>query len=98
MAALTVKWSDIALQRIYEIADFIAKDAPQAAAKWIETLFEQEKNLRQLPFIGRMVPEVKKENVREILIGNYRLIYKIVEKEIWILTVKNQREKILDEL
>ena len=98
MAVLTVKWSDIALQRIYEIADFIAKDAPQASSKWIETLFEQEKNLRQLPFIGRMVPEVKKENVREILIGNYRLIYKIVEKEIWILTVKNQREKILDEL
>lgn len=89
---LNVKWSDITLQRIYEIADYIAKEAPQAAIKWTEELFEQEKIIRELPFAGRMVPEVRNENVRELLVGNYRLIYKVFKKDIYILTVKSQRQ------
>lgn len=61
MAVPNVKWTDIALQRIHEAADHIAKDAPHAAIKWTEELFRQEAVIPKHPFVGRMVPEIRDE-------------------------------------
>jgi plasmid stabilization system protein ParE len=41
--------------------------------------------------LGREVPELLGSNYREIIFGNYRIIYK-VENEIKILTLRNSRQ------
>lgn len=94
MALLRVKWSEIALQRIYGIADFIAGDSRPAAARWIASVFEEEKLIAENPYIGRMVPEFHREEYREVIVKNYRIIYKVIGKEIFVLTVIGSRELI----
>ncbi len=88
-----VKWSDISKLRIIEIADFIALDAPDAADKWIEKILSKEDILKDNPKIGRIVPEIKDTSIRELIVGEYRLIYEISEKEIIVLTLINCKEQ-----
>jgi len=83
-----VVWSPLAVDRTSEIAEYIALDKPPAAEKWVELVFDSVKRLEQFPNSGRIIPEINLESFREIIIGNYRIIYRIEEKQISILTVR----------
>jgi len=89
---LKIRWSEKAAERISEIADYIALDAPHAANKWISIILSKEKLILDNPKIGRVVPEIGNESIREILVGQYRLIYEIKQNELTVHTVMNSRE------
>ncbi len=87
-----VKWTKRALMDIDNIADYIAKDSFHYAQIQVKRFFDKVEILKKYPSIGRIVPEKKQENIREIILGNYRVIYKIVSKEqIDILTVHHSK-------
>lgn len=90
---IRVEWTNQAIDRIGQIADFIALDSPQAAIGWTEALFAKEEFLQLNPRVGRIVPEYNSEEIREIILGNYRLVYRIQEEVISVLTVKSCRQK-----
>jgi plasmid stabilization system protein ParE len=92
---LNVIWSPLAIDRAVEQAHFIAQDKPGAAAKWLEGLFAATESLAELPRLGRKVPELKKEDHRELSYGNYRIIYRIDASQISVLTVRHSR-RLLD--
>jgi toxin ParE1/3/4 len=75
-----------------DIADYIAQDKPGAALNWVETVLGQVENLSSFPNSGRVVPELDNEQYKELIIGNYRVIYKITEKQIQILTIRNFKQ------
>ena len=85
-------WSPLAIDRISEIADYIARDNIDASVKWIEDIFNKIERLRKFPESGRVVPEIDKNNIREIIYGNYRIVYQIRDKEISILTVRHFKQ------
>jgi len=85
-------WSPLSLNRAAEIAKYIAIDNPQAANSWIEGLFTSVDHLRSFPRSGRKVPELSDDTIREIIFGNYRIIYRIEIEQISILTVRNIRQ------
>jgi len=66
------------VNRVSEIAEFIAQDKPPAAEQWVEKIFDSVERLEQFPSSGRIIPEIQLENFREIIIGNYRIIYRII--------------------
>jgi plasmid stabilization system protein ParE len=70
-------------------AEYIAQDKPAAAEKWIETVFTKVETLKSAPEIGKVVPEIRNSQFRELIYGNYRLIYRIEEKQISILTIRH---------
>jgi toxin ParE1/3/4 len=83
-----VKWSDQSISDIQNIAEFISKDSPKYARIQVNTFFERCEVLEHFPYSGRVVPEAGKENIRELIVGAYRIIYRILsEKRIDILTV-----------
>lgn len=83
-----VRWSRRALDRIRQIHNYIALDAPDTARKYAETLIRSTDRLVMLPLSGRIVPEFEQENIREIIKGNYRIVYKVLsDTEVIILTV-----------
>jgi len=82
-------WSPLAIDRITEIAKYIAMDNPSAAKKWVDEIFNSVKKLKQFPKSGRMIPEIQLKIFREIIFGNYRIIYRIDENQISVLTVRN---------
>ncbi len=88
---MRVVWAPIALDRAEEAARFIAADRPAAAAKWIDGLFGAVAKLSAFPDKGRMVPEVGRAEIREILYGKYRVVHRLEEKRLFILTVRHQR-------
>jgi len=83
-----IKWTKRALQDLEEIAEYIANDSPFCAEVTVQKLFAKPSVLKKFPQIGRVVPEFEIENVRELISGNYRIIYRIVsERRIDILSV-----------
>ncbi len=85
-------WTDFAIERVSEIAKYIAQDNPKAAEKWVDAIFDKAKVLKNFPKIGRMVPEILRDEIREIVFKNYRIIYKIQADKISILTVRHFKQ------
>ena len=81
----------MALEKLEATAKYIALDKPSAADKWVNDIFDRADLLASQPEIGREVPELLGSNYREVVFGNYRIIYKI-ENEIKILTLRNSRQ------
>jgi toxin ParE1/3/4 len=73
--------------RSFEIKRYIAIDNPAAAKRWIERLKSRARNALDAPFAGRVVPEFCQENIRELIEGNYRIVYQVFDKHLIILTV-----------
>jgi len=89
---MKIVWSPIAVDRASEIADYIAMDKRSAAEKWINTVFSKVEQLKISPEIGRVVPEINNTQFREIIYGNYRIIYRIEKKQISILTIRHGKQ------
>ncbi len=89
---MKIIWSPLAVDRSSEIADYIAQDKPSAAEKWINTVFSKVEQLKFSPEIGRIVPELNNTQFREIIYGNYRIIYRIEKKQISILTIRHGKQ------
>lgn len=95
---MKVVWSPLALQRVQEIALFIATDQPKAAAKWVDNLFASVERLQEFPNTGRIVPELNTRSIREVIFGAYRVFYR-VRNDVEILTVRRGSQLLrLDEL
>lgn len=86
---MKIIWSPLAIDRTTEIAEYIARDNPSAARIWIETLFDKVELLKSSPKSGRVVPETHREDIRELIYGNYRIIYRVEENKISVLTVRH---------
>jgi len=91
---MKIIWSPLSLDRIVEISDFIAEDKPGASVKWVDSVFEEVERLIKFPELGRKVPEINHRDTREILLGNYRIIYRIEEKSINVLTVRHGKQML----
>lgn len=89
---MKIFWSPLSIERITEIAKFIAEDKPGAAEKWIDSIFLSAEKLIDFPQSGRIVPELDHEEIREIIQGNYRIIYQINSDNIEILTVRHSKQ------
>lgn len=91
---MKIIWSPLAISRINEIADYIAADNPDAAIKWVDEIFEKVERINDFPLSGRLVPELERKDIREILFGNYRIIYRIMKNEVSILTIRHLKQQL----
>ena len=80
-------WSPSALNDLDLIAEYISRDSKDRASLFIDRIIEQIQTLETNPNIGRIIPEIKRPECRELLYGSYRLMYKIENNEIWITGV-----------
>jgi len=74
-----VIWTASALDDIDKIADFVAKDSAHAAAKLVERLLARSEQLERFPFSGSVVNELKHEAYRELIVGTFRMIYRVAD-------------------
>jgi toxin ParE1/3/4 len=80
-------WTPLARDDLREIVSYIARDNPAAALRVGERILSSVDPFKSMPQMGRKVPEREDETIREIIRGNYRIIYKVREErralEIW---------------
>lgn len=77
---MIIEFSERAVFQIEEIVRFIAVDKPGAARQWADAVRQSVMKLEEFPRIGRIVPEFSDEHIRELLHGEYRIVYSIDEK------------------
>jgi len=65
-----IEWSPLALERVEDIAQYIAQDDPEAARRWVVALFDTVGRLADFPESGRLVPEVAVPRIREVIPGH----------------------------
>jgi addiction module RelE/StbE family toxin len=85
--ALKVVWTSLARDDLREIVSYVAQDDRTAAIRVGEKILSSVEPLKTMPQIGRIVPERHDRTIREIIRGNYRIIYRVREEqnvvEIW---------------
>jgi len=84
---MKLRWTKRSQGDLIEIGRYIARDKKAAARRWLERLRRSARAAAKQPRAGRVVPEVGREDVREVLVGNYRIVYEIQKAEIRVLTV-----------
>ena len=91
-----VIWTQRSLTDLKSIAEYISKDSIKYASLTIERLINVTSYLETNPKIGRMVPEMRRQpKIREIIYGNYRIIYKITNTQIvHILTIHHSSKRL----
>jgi toxin ParE1/3/4 len=84
---------------VTEAVAFIASDRPVAARRWLEGLLDQVRSLATLPDSGRIVPELEQDDIRELLVDPYRVVYRRGTELVEVVTVwQMRREFPLDDL
>jgi addiction module RelE/StbE family toxin len=84
---MKIVWTKESLGKFIEIEDFIAGDNPNKAIEFINFLIEKTDVIKENPKIGRVVPEFSNPILRELIVNNYRIVYRIDKSKIEILTV-----------
>jgi toxin ParE1/3/4 len=87
----TVKWTQRAKGDLQDVYDFIMRDSPRAADALVERIIHASERLVTFPESGRIMPEFPALPYREILVGNYRVLYRIEGEVVWIAAVVHGR-------
>ncbi|HUT37041.1 MAG TPA: type II toxin-antitoxin system RelE/ParE family toxin [Planctomycetota bacterium] len=79
-----VIWSPPALDDLDSIAGYIARDSVDRASLFATRLIEATNRLVRFPQSGRVIPEIGDPSCREILVGVYRIMYRLEGDDVWI--------------
>lgn len=82
-----VRWTPQAADDLESIAEFISQDSPHYSNLFVLDVFYAVDRLIQFPKSGRVVPEINDPLVREVFLGSYRIIYRVHQGLVEILTV-----------
>jgi plasmid stabilization system protein ParE len=83
-----LNWTLLARNDLKAIFEYISKDSKNYAKLEILKIQRRTQILKVQPLIGKEVIEIGNIAVRELVEGNYRIIYKLVDKSsIDILTI-----------
>jgi plasmid stabilization system protein ParE len=85
---MNLRWSLRARRDLVEIGSPIAQEDPYAARRWLERLRKRARATLSQPQGGRRVPELGREEIREVFPSRtYRIVYRVEGDEIHVLTV-----------
>jgi addiction module RelE/StbE family toxin len=82
-----VRWTPQAGDDLDAIADFISEDSPHYASLFVIDVLAAVERLESFPRSGRIVPEANDPILREIILGDYRIVYRVKPEIVEILTI-----------
>jgi toxin ParE1/3/4 len=92
-------WTNVAECDLRDIIEFISLDSPQNALKILKKIQLKASELYTLPERGRILPELQDQGIlqyREIVIPPWRLIYRIAERKVFVLSLIDSRRNVED--
>jgi len=88
-------WSKQASDGLHHIFTYYLNESPHYAKSTVDKLMSAVERLELFPQSGRIVPEIGKKHIREVLIGNYRILYSLLsETELVILTIHHSAQPL----
>jgi addiction module RelE/StbE family toxin len=89
-----VIWSELSIEDLRSIFDYISIDSPYYAGIQIDRIVNRTEQLIEFPQSGRVVPEFNNESLRELIEGNYRIVYQLVNETVEIVRIHHASKKI----
>ena len=86
---MKIAWSPLADTQVDEAVAYIALDNPTAALEWLRRLLERVDSLATFPDSGRVVPELRRDDIREIIVSPYRVMYRRSDDLIEIAAIRH---------
>jgi len=94
-----IQWAEVAEKDLKAIVEYIAEDSPTNALKILKKIKQKASSLYTLPERGRIVPELQDQGIliyRELIIPPWRIIYRISEMKVYVLSVLDARQDVED--
>lgn len=92
-----INWTKQAVADLQNIYDFIALNSKHYAKRKIIKIKLKTTHIKKHIYIGRIVPEFNQKQIREVIEGKYRIVYKIIDKnKIDILTVHHSSRDLIE--
>ena len=94
-----IVWANVAESDLKDIIEYISIDSPQNAFKLLKKIKQKASELYTLPERGRIVPELQDQGIlqyREMVIPPWRLIYRIAERKVFVLSLIDSRRNVED--
>jgi addiction module RelE/StbE family toxin len=92
-----VRWSPEAIEDLEAIAEYIARDSEYYARAVVSEVLSASRSIAQFPLIGRIVPEMSDERIRERFVYSYRLIYRVERGRVLLVAVVHGK-RLLDNI
>jgi len=92
-----IVWTQQAIDDLKSIHDYISAESKVYAKRMIEKLIACVHQLERFPESGRIVPELGQNSIRELIEGNYRIVYKINPDHIGIVRIHHSA-RLLDKV
>ena len=92
-------WSETAHADLLGIIEYIAQDSPANAKKTLKSIKDKASNLYLSPQQGRVVPELQEQGItqyRELIIKQWRIIYRTTDDTVFVLSVLDARQNVED--
>jgi toxin ParE1/3/4 len=94
-----VLWSKTAENDLISIIEYIAKENPLQASKIFGEIRKRAESLHAFPDRGKMIPELQEQGItlyRELIIGPWRIMYRVFENSVYVLSVLDSRQNVED--
>jgi len=94
-----VRWSETSERDITDIIEYIARDSPPYAYQIFKGIKRKASSLYTFPNRGRIVPELQDQGItqyRELIVVPWRIIYRISERNVYVLSVLDSRRNVED--
>jgi toxin ParE1/3/4 len=94
-----VIWSETSEKDLMGIVEYIAAESPSNAFEIFKEIKQKTSSLYTFPDRGRVVPELQEQGIilyRELIVSPWRIIYRISEKVVYVLSVLDSRQNVED--
>ncbi|NOT86326.1 MAG: type II toxin-antitoxin system RelE/ParE family toxin [Methylococcaceae bacterium] len=94
---MVIFWSAPARQDLFAIHQYIAQDSKHYTARVVQDITDKVEVLFELPRLGKIVTEIGEEQVREISLYSYRILYELQEDTLYIHGIFHKRRQFKPE-
>lgn len=89
-----VRWSRKALAELAEVRDYIERDSSANAGPVIRQIAADARRLERYPLSGRIIKEWNNPARREVIVGSYRLMYRVMGTQVIVFGVRHTRRRV----
>lgn len=92
-------WAEVAESDLKEIVEYIANDSLDNALQILDKIKQCASSLYSFPERGRVVPELQDQGIytyRELIVSPWRIVYRILVKDVYVLSVLDSRRNVED--
>ena len=89
-----VRWTHRARADLKAIHDYIDRESRQNAQAVVQEILRRAGSLDVAPRMGRVVPELQEPELREISAYSWRILYRLHDDDLFIVTLVHQRRHL----